>query len=220
MSAVTFTVTGIAQPKGSAKAHVPKAWADQAYQANRPPRAIVTHDNAKSKGWQQLVAEQAQAAARHDYFAGPVALTVTFALPRPKTLPKHVTHHVTLPDVDKLVRCVGDALTGVLFDDDKQIVQLHARKVYAPIGAAPSATITLEDAAPPVPVAPTLFDADRKESHGEEGSGEEVRLREARQGSDGARGPRPAAQRGAARHGGPRDSAARGGRGGVRRDPR
>src|SRR4051812_25953414 len=92
MSAVTFTVRGLAQPKGSAKAYVPKAWAVAAVATGRAPRAIVTHDNPKAKGWQQLVAEQAQAAASHDYFAGPVVLTVAFYLARPK---RRVTDHVT-----------------------------------------------------------------------------------------------------------------------------
>jgi crossover junction endodeoxyribonuclease RusA len=35
------------------------------------------------------------------------------------------------PDVDKLVRAVLDALTGVLYHDDAQVIQLHAFKAYA-----------------------------------------------------------------------------------------
>lgn len=30
-------------------------------------------------------------------------------------------HHTTTPDIDKLQRLIGDALTGVVYEDDKQI---------------------------------------------------------------------------------------------------
>lgn len=202
MSSVTFEVKGRAQVKGNARAFVVR-------RAGGPPRAIVTLDHRRSKGWEQLVAEQAQ--TTHDYFAGPVRLEVTFYLPRPQKLRKGTPHHITLPDLDKLVRCIGDALTGVLFDDDKQIVDVHARKLYAPLDAAPSATITVEDAAPPVSVTPPLFALSESEDrHGEEVH--EVSHPRARQQKDGA-------GRRAARHGGPRDRAARGGGERVRRDP-
>lgn len=145
---VTFDVIGNPQPKGSAKAFVPKAWADLAHKQGRAPRAIVTTDNPKAKGWQQLVAEQAQTVAGGGVFLGPTVLTVTFHLPRPISLPRKTRHHLTLPDLDKLVRCVGDALTDVLVLDDKQIVELHARKAYTDPDAAPYAHIVLEDAVP------------------------------------------------------------------------
>lgn len=145
---VVFTVTGIAQPKGSTKAFVPKSWAAAAMAQGRAPRAIVTADNTKSKGWQQLVAEQAQTVAG-ELFEGPVALAVTFWLPRPQSLPKRVTHHTKKPDLDKLARALKDALKGVLYRDDAQVVDLNARKRYAEHGCAPCAFVTVEDAAPP-----------------------------------------------------------------------
>jgi Holliday junction resolvase RusA-like endonuclease len=149
--AVTFRVFGIAQPKGSTRAFIPKGWR----------RPIITTDNPKSKGWQQLVAEQAQAVAAEGLFLSPVALTVTFHLPRPQSLPKRVVQHTKKPDLDKLVRSTKDALKGVLYGDDAQVVELRARKVYAPTGSAPCAVITIEEAdlpeAAPVPVVDSLF---------------------------------------------------------------
>jgi crossover junction endodeoxyribonuclease RusA len=139
---VTFTVNGFAQPKGSAKAFV-------AVSPGRAPRAIVTQDNARGKGWQQLVAEQAQSVAGNALFLGPVVLTVVFHLPRPVSLPQKVRQHTRLPDLDKLLRAVGDGLTGTVVLDDKQIVDIHARKCYADYPRGPHATITLEDAIPP-----------------------------------------------------------------------
>ena len=139
---VSFEVIGKAEPKGSTRAFIPKGWT----------RPIITTNNPKSKGWQQLVAEQAQTVARDGLFTGPVVLIVTFRLPRPQSLPKRELHHVKKPDLDKLVRSTKDALKGVLYRDDSQVVDLHARKVYAAIAAAPCARITLEEAVPPDPL--------------------------------------------------------------------
>lgn len=146
---VTFTAIGIAQPKGSTRAFVPKGWT----------RPIITTDNPKSKGWQQLVAEQAQTVARDGLFVGPVVLAVVFHLPRPQSLPKKVLHHTKKPDLDKLVRSTKDALKGVLYNDDAQVVELHARKVYAAVAAAPHAVITLQEAADQALVQPSLVEA-------------------------------------------------------------
>lgn len=54
------------------------------------------------------------------------------------------------PDVDKMARAVLDALTGVLWVDDAQVVDLHATKVY---GAAPHTVVTVQ-APPPQPAEP------------------------------------------------------------------
>lgn len=139
---VSFRVVGIAQPKGSTRAFVPKGWT----------RPIITSANPKAKGWQQLVAEQAQAVAADGMFEGPIALGVVFQLPRPKSLPRRIVHHIRKPDTDKLVRNLGDALTGVLYRDDSQVVRLSVWKVYAPIGSAPCAVVTVAEATDPAPL--------------------------------------------------------------------
>jgi len=155
---VSFEVFGIAQPKGSTKAFVPLAWAKAAVRKNQAPRAIITHDNTRTQAWQQLVADQAQDVAGDGLFLGALVVTVTFILPRPITLPRKVRHHVTLPDVDKLARSVLDALTGILYLDDKQVVDLHARKCYAVHAAdQPRVRITVEAAAAPDPLQPELL---------------------------------------------------------------
>jgi len=136
---VSFQVFGVAQPKGSTRAFVPKGWT----------RPIITSANPKAKGWQQLVAEQAQAVAGDGMFTGPVIVAVVFHLPRPQSLPKRVLHHVKKPDVDKTLRNVLDSLTGVLYHDDAQVVRVVAEKRYAAIAAAPRAVITVAEAADP-----------------------------------------------------------------------
>lgn len=142
---LTFDVYGVAQPKGSAKAFLPKGWS----------RPIVTSDNPKNRGWQQLVAEGASRALAEQAAAAitsePVHLAVVFYLPRPK---KYLTAryatvdvaHVTKPDLDKLVRSVKDALTRVVWVDDSQVIELVASKHYTVGGAPPHATITVQPA--------------------------------------------------------------------------
>jgi len=154
---VTFTVAGLPQAKGNARAFVPKKWADAAYAEGKAPRAVITLDNADAKNWEQLIASQAQTVAEGRLFLGPVTVAVIFRLPRPVSAPRRVVHHLTKPDVDKLARCCLDALTGVVFADDKAVVDLRARKVYAPPGSPPGAEITVGDAVAPEP-AYTSFD--------------------------------------------------------------
>lgn len=132
-----FVAYGIPQPKGSAKAFLPKGWT----------RPIVTSDNTKNKGWQQLVAEAASAAIglSSDFrvIDGPAALTVTFYLPRPKAIKNKIVPHVKKPDLDKLVRSCKDAMTGVVFQDDSLVTEIVARKEYARPGDAPRAEISV-----------------------------------------------------------------------------
>lgn len=134
---LSFTVIGVAQPKGSARAFIPRGWT----------RPIVTSDNDKNKGWQQLVAEAAHraidAAVDFHLLTGPVHLRVAFYLPRPKSLPRRVTAHTKKPDLDKLIRSVKDALSRVAWQDDAQVVEVMATKTYALTDAVPRADITV-----------------------------------------------------------------------------
>lgn len=138
---IRFTAYGVAQPKGSAKAFVPKGW----------KRAVVTSDNAKNKGWQQVVAEAASRAIHGGDWqmpSGPVHLVATFYLPRPQSLPKRVQHHLKKPDLDKLVRSVKDALTKVVWHDDSQVVSIEAAKQYADAHETPRVTVEVINLAP------------------------------------------------------------------------
>ena len=137
---VTFEVLGVAQQKGSMRAFMPKG-------ACYP---VVTHDNRKPewKTWVHLIAEGAQQASNGVLLDGPVTLDVAFFLPRPKSLPKRVVWQTKHPDLDKLVRTVNDALIGVLFHDDAQVVEIRASKAYATGNAAPRALITVRDVDP------------------------------------------------------------------------
>lgn len=65
----------------------------------------------------------------HPKFTGPVALSLVFHLKKPKSSKNK--HPMVRPDVDNYVKTVMDALNGVLFDDDSQVVSLSAKKKYS-----------------------------------------------------------------------------------------
>jgi Holliday junction resolvase RusA-like endonuclease len=102
-------------------------------------RVVVTHDRGPElAAWRTRVKLAAQEAAREagwePRYDGPVAVTAAFFLPRPKSAKKRLWLHVK-PDLDKLIRAVGDALApykqpGVL-KDDSRIVTWRASKDYA-----------------------------------------------------------------------------------------
>ena len=64
--------------------------------------------------------------------AGPVKLVLTFVFTRPKSKSSARPYPTIRPDLDNLVKTVKDAGNEILWDDDCQIVNLHAFKRYGP----------------------------------------------------------------------------------------
>lgn len=67
---------------------------------------------------------------------GPLALMVSFYLPRPAKLmrrkdPDGPVRHTAKPDADNLCKSVKDALSKIVWHDDAQICSLVADKWYA-----------------------------------------------------------------------------------------
>ena len=68
----------------------------------------------------------------------PVSLYILATYPIPKNFPKkkkemcleEEIYPCVKPDMDNVVKIVSDALNGVAYCDDKQVVQVLARKVY------------------------------------------------------------------------------------------
>lgn len=122
---LSFTVYGIPQPQGSAKAfYVPKL-----------KRAVITSDNAKLKPWRQEVTAAALAAMNSNGVAlvesgRPVHIEARFIFQKPKSARKHAFEKTTKPDMDKLLRALFDALTGSVFDDDAQVTKSTIEKLY------------------------------------------------------------------------------------------
>jgi len=137
MSAVLrFSVLGRPQPAGSKKGFV-----------NPKTGKVILVDAAKgSRPWKQQVAGVAEHAVRMgDDWAlcdgRPMRLEVVFVMVRPKghygsgrnagsVRASAPAYPVTKPDATKLFRAVEDALTGVVYRDDAQVVEQAAWKVY------------------------------------------------------------------------------------------
>jgi Holliday junction resolvase RusA-like endonuclease len=100
---------------------------------------IVQVNSAKHKAWRKAIVEQTILPDNWQPIDEPCELIVNFYLPRPKTVKRGLPS--VPPDLDKLIRSVGDALVvaGVLVDDSR-IVRISARKAYAN-GIEPGATI-------------------------------------------------------------------------------
>lgn len=124
---VNFWVAGIPQPGGSKK-HI--------------GRGRIVDANPRAAAWKAIVKEAAEVAMNsRPPLEGPVVLRMYFTLPRPKShyrtgkfseLLKEVApkDHVVAPDATKLVRPTEDAMTGVVYKDDSQVVGQWAQKNY------------------------------------------------------------------------------------------
>lgn len=92
---------------------------------------IVQVNSAKHKRWRNAVSFAALDLVGPDFelIEDPVELSVIFYLPRPKTATREFP--AVMPDLDKLIRSVGDSLTGTIIRDDSRIVSIGAKKLYA-----------------------------------------------------------------------------------------
>lgn len=93
---------------------------------------VMIESSKRVKPWRADIRAAALANFTQPY-TGPIRLDLTFVMPRPKShygtgrnantiKPSAPTQHTQKPDLDKLIRAVGDALTGVAYLDDSQVV--------------------------------------------------------------------------------------------------
>lgn len=148
---IDFFVPGLPAPGGSKRSFV-----------HRVTGRVVTMDDCpRNKDWRAVVALAARQAYRGDPLDVPLAVEMTFTLPRPRghygtgrnaarVKPSAPSAPAVRPDVLKLARSTEDALTGVIWKDDAATVALTVRKVY---GERPGARIRVEPAGEAAPCA-------------------------------------------------------------------
>lgn len=120
---IQFTVFGKPEPQGSTRAFIPRGWT----------RPIITTSSKKMKPWRQQITGSAIDAKGIKLWKreeGGVRLHLIFFYSRPPSLAKKWTLLNKKPDIDKLARCVLDALTGIAYEDDSQVIVLHTVKMY------------------------------------------------------------------------------------------
>lgn len=145
---IEFAVRGLPVAQGSARAFV------------RGGRAIVATDAHKTRSplgsWRTAIAAAAAEAMAGAPWSGPVAVRLSFRpasrpashwLPANRRRPLRELrldapyHHAGKPDADKLARAALDALTGVVFEDDRQVASLEVLKRWPAEGEGPGVTI-------------------------------------------------------------------------------
>jgi Holliday junction resolvase RusA-like endonuclease len=105
---------------------------------------IVQVNSKKHKAWRTAIVNQAIATLPPDWepIDGPCELIVNFYMLKPASVKR--SSPSVAPDLDKLVRSVGDALAiAGVYTDDSRITRISARKLYAQ-GIEPGATITVK----------------------------------------------------------------------------
>ena len=116
-------------------------------------RGQTVHSNAKVlEPWRQKIARQVREEMRAQGIDmipkdQPVELNAIFTVARPVSVPvKARWAPVVRPDLDHYVRALGDSLSGVLLEDDSQIVSIRTSKVYPYDGNVPGVTFTITPA--------------------------------------------------------------------------
>lgn len=140
---IRITVMGKSQPAGSKQAFVPLDKDGNPYRDKSNGRIIVNvvDANPKSKEWKQIVGYTAKRDYRGPLLQGPISLVLRFYCLRCKghfgtgrnagiVKDSAPPFPIVKPDVLKLARAVEDALTGVLYEDDAQIVREVLTKEY------------------------------------------------------------------------------------------
>lgn len=128
---IRIVVLGRPQPAGSKRA----------FKHPHTGRIMVTDDAKGSRPWKQQVAGAALEHRPVELLTGPLELDVWFIMARPKghygsgrnssvVKPSAPPFPTVKPDTTKLIRAAEDALTGIVWRDDAQIVDQHAHKRY------------------------------------------------------------------------------------------
>jgi Holliday junction resolvase RusA-like endonuclease len=105
---------------------------------------VSTYDPKKSKEWKEDVKIQA-IKCKPMVLQGALTMKLLFCLPRPKSLPKKVKHHIKKPDLDNLCKAVKDALEGVCYERDQQVMELYLKKEYVKDGLPTGVQVVIKE---------------------------------------------------------------------------
>lgn len=100
--------------------------------------------------WEYEVRRLAAEKWNRPLMEGPVLLEVVsyFLLPKSKhrkRTPRDVSWKTTKPDCDKILRLIGDALSGIVYVDDAQVCDIWFRKRFAAQGCRAFTEVRVEE---------------------------------------------------------------------------
>jgi hypothetical protein len=159
-AALSFEVRGVPAPQGSKRY----------FGASESGKTRVAESSARVKPWRTDVRAAAERALDDRYpwqgmenpprdrlWTEPVLVEMLFYLPRPMahyrtgrnadvlrdTAPRYPAG--TTNDLDKLIRAVLDALTGMVWSDDGHVVGLYVTKLYSHQGKPPGVSVHIKE---------------------------------------------------------------------------
>lgn len=101
---------------------------------------VQTYTPTKTRTYETLIRDEAiKAMGSTDPLETPVKLVLYIRAPIPKSTPKKLlqgfvdglVRPTKKPDASNVLKSVEDAMNGVVYKDDCQIVDIHVRKVYS-----------------------------------------------------------------------------------------
>lgn len=98
---------------------------------------ISTYTPAKTKHAEMDIKEQIQEQYKDAPITRPISISVLFFMPIPKSLSKKKQValigelYTKKPDIDNLIKTYLDAMNGIIYEDDKQIYAIFAKKIYS-----------------------------------------------------------------------------------------
>lgn len=148
-SSCVFFAAGHPRPGGSKKAF--PMWRGSGPNRQFVRSLIVDASGKNGKTWRNIVAWEAKGAmAGRQPMPGPLRAEFEFLMPRPKS---HLLrgkvrngapwHPIGKPDALKLARSVEDALTGIVWLDDSQVVSESILKRFANDNETPGVIVSV-----------------------------------------------------------------------------
>lgn len=92
-----------------------------------------TYTPKKTKDFQNAIKDLARLQYQALPLAGALEVDLIFEIERPKSVKRK--HHTVKCDLDNYIKAVLDALNGVIYKDDAQIIKISAIKKYDPAGS-------------------------------------------------------------------------------------
>lgn len=117
---------------------------------SRHGKYVQTYDPPKSRQYKALVTQKLQQVYAGKPISCPIKITVKAYFGVPESYSKRRTHECLSgvekpdkkPDADNIVKGVMDALNGIAYEDDKQVISMHVYKTYAETGHV---SVTIEE---------------------------------------------------------------------------
>ena len=127
----TMTIKGQARPKGSWNAIPVKG-----------KIRFIPASTVAAKWFKYLETEVKKKWKVKTPWGGAIEVKIIFKLPRPKT--NKDKYPIKNPDTDKLIRAILDAMTGVVYNDDSQVIEVTGKKVYQEDNKTPEVIIKVK----------------------------------------------------------------------------